>query len=64
MQLLIAQWEEGVLYKLLYEQALSPSPAPYPFVYHLDRKGAPFTYLRKNTLSLFIYNPRNEVIEQ
>jgi len=32
----------GVLFKILYEEALPRGPTPYPFVYHFDRKGAPF----------------------
>ena len=44
---------EGVLNKVLYEEAPPRGPTPYPFIYHFWSKGTPFIYplLKKVPLS-------------
>ena len=38
---------EEVIYKALNGEAPPGGPTPYPFVYHFDRLGTPFTYFHK-----------------
>lgn len=47
----IRSYPRGLRYKVLYAEAPPRGPTPYPFIYHSDRKGSPFTYLLKNTVT-------------
>ena len=49
----------GTLQSFLLADSV-PMSTPYQFVYHLDRKGALFTHLLKNTVSLSFNNPWSE----
>jgi len=45
----------GVLKRVLYGEAPPRGPTPYPFIYHIFRKGTPFVYLLLEKGTPFIY---------
>ena len=58
--------------KDLHTEAPPQGPTPYPFVYHLERKGIPFVYLllRKGTPCTYLltidsrsFSPKTQLLE-